>query len=345
LKFVNPRFVTVLLATAILLILPLNTAFARASASQGVGTTGTYPNKNAYIWYFGYEGDEFQPQTQLGVTPANMISYAASICAQLEGLSACSHPDPQLVLIHTVGEASQQYISTDMIPTERAYVQGLRLYAGVVSGWLDLSSTNLTSSNNVYQEVSKMVNDIGVNAIWFDHSVAYYSPQGVGKTAFDQMMTTLHIMFPGLIFFLNVTDVNYRIYPPSNSNWAASTYVLPSLSKGFVPDINTVIKYNEHYPPGHVILHFDATAEGIYEPMGRFANFTAAQEYNYVNFFLGRGLGNVTYGYNLLVPIMGGPTCICQYGTRGNLYNGLPFGFDSRGTAESFVGAMQKYNL
>jgi hypothetical protein len=198
-----------------------------------------------------------------------------------------------------------------------------------------------------------MVNDIGVNAIWFDHAVSYYSEpngvysQGVGKVVFNQMMQTLHRMFPGVIFFLNVSDVHYHILQCCNDDWLDSTYVLPTLSKGFNVDMGTVEVYNEYYPLGHVILHFDATAEGTSEPMGRFSNFTAKQEVSYISFFLGHGLNaNLSINtYNLLIPVIGGPTCVCQYGTRGNLYNGLNVGFDSRGTFESFITAMKPYHL
>lgn len=314
----------------LLLVVPVGNSFASA------GPASSYPHSQTFVWYFGYLGDTFQPVSNLGLSQSYLISEASALSGEVGGPA-------HLTIIHAVAEGSQKYISTNMIASEAQYVSSLKQYAGNVSGWIDLSVINLTSSpHTVYTEVNKMVNQIGVNAIWFDHAVAYYN--AIGRIAFNGMMQNLHEDFPGVLFFLNVTDVKGRIEPLSNTDWSDYTYVLPSFARsnlkglaGFVTEPAITRSYNKYFP-GHVILHFDSTANAADEPMSKFSALSGKLEITLVCKLLRAGLDPIgkANGYNLLIPVVGANT-YTKGNYEGRIYNSLSEGYGARNTLKSFL--------
>jgi hypothetical protein len=195
-----------------------------------------------------------------------------------------------------------------------------------------------------------MVNEIGVNAIWFDHAVNYYN--SVGGSTFNQMMETLHQMFPNVLFFLNVTSPTVLIRPSGRTNWNSSTYVFPTahLTGGNLSieglggtGKQSLIKYNGLFKD-KVVVHFDSQASNPNEPMSEFANMTSASETSIIRqaFTLGIHPAVQDQGFNVLVPIVGANT-YSYSGDGGTIYNALTAGLDGRGTAGGFLKVMQQY--
>src|SRR2546427_7023076 len=65
-----------ILATISLLIVIFSMV---ASTQQAVAQ----PTSPTFVWYFGYVGNTFYPQTQLGLSPQQLIAQAASISASV----------------------------------------------------------------------------------------------------------------------------------------------------------------------------------------------------------------------------------------------------------------------
>lgn len=337
----------------LLLVTPLvamaqNPSYVSGSTSSDI----VYPHPMAYAWYFGYFGDTFRPQTQLGITPSLMVEEAKSISNAVGGPS-------HLALVTAIAEAAGNYVTPNMFATEKGYVEELRQYAGIVGGWLSLRETNLTSTPNVYDEVSTMVNNLGVNAIWFDFPGHYetflqkyfYKPScstRCGDIEFNRMMQNLVNLFPHVTFFLNMADRHTLIRPMSGTTWAADTYFMPgpaSSTTGVSKDVMQWIETLNKIYPGHLIFHFDASARGRGEPMGLFSDLSNTKEVSLLNTLLSNGLNPPTLdeGYNLVIPIMGGPTYGGNHTTQGRLYNSFSIGLNDRRTLSSFVSLMQKY--
>jgi hypothetical protein len=169
-------------------------------------------------------------------------------------------------------------------------------------------------------------------------------------------METLHKMFPNVIFSLNVTDPKSLITPGPKTDWASVTYVLPTLkiNETASPPVLTIegngtsgkhrlMSYNTMFP-GRVVAHFDSQANNPMEPMALFANLTTAQETTIIKEALAGGIQPHArdLGFNLLLPIIGANTYSYSV-DEGVIYNGLNTGLDARGTAGSFLQAMQQY--
>jgi hypothetical protein len=304
--------------------------FSLATGPQQVRAQPTTPT---FVWYFGFVGDTFYPQTQLGLSPKSLITEASSISASVGAAN--------LRLVAAIDEIPGKTISTAMIPTEKGYVDSLRKYSSFVYGRLDLQQFNLTSSPTIYAEVAKYANQLDLNGAWFDHAILYYNT--VGQAKFNAMMQALSSANPSFGYILNNAAAKQGyIAPSTGTTWAANTYICPSVKSGTFDtiDLAQISTLNRLFP-GHVLVHWDAYAKSSPEPMGLFANQPASAELSTVRALTHQGVypANPSYRYLLLYPIIGAWT-FSGSTYKGTLYNSLSSGAYARGTATGLVAIM-----
>src|SRR5437588_3738832 len=234
------------LAMASLLIF----VFSLAASSQRVRAEPAIPT--TFVWYFGYVGNTFYPQAQLGVSPQTLIAQASSIGESVGPAN--------LRLVSAIDEIRGRNISPAMIATEKSYVDSLRKYASVVYGRLDLQQFNLTSSPTIYAEVDKYARQLDLNGAWFDHAIVYYN--AVGQAKFNAMMQALSSANPSFSYILNNPGTRQGyITPLPGTTWAANTHICPSVKAGTFDavDLAQISVLNSLYP-SRVLVHWDAFA-------------------------------------------------------------------------------------
>ena len=142
--------IVVIIATVLLVPAFVQTQEASAQSSGPI-----------FVWMFGYVGDVFYPQAQLGLSQHQLINTAHALSNDF-GKS-------NLEIVTAVSQIPGQNIQASYIPQIRSYVDALRKSATVVYGRIDLDEFNLTTSETVYDEVAMYVNQLEINGIWFDH--------------------------------------------------------------------------------------------------------------------------------------------------------------------------------
>ncbi len=306
--------------------------------SVPVGSAISTSTKTAFVWLFGYIGENFYPKTQLNLSQQQMYAIAAQLRHSL-GLNA------SLNLVSAVDETPGNQIAwsnkTKVAPI-LSYVGFLRQY-GQVYGRIDLQEFNTTTKTKVYTEVGRYANTLFLNGVWLDHAAVLYSEN---KTTFNNMMQNLTNSYPNLEFILNQaykeSNSAYVIVPAANTTWANNCYISPSILSGSydkIPASKQLAKWNEYYP-GRVLIHFDAFATKSYEPMGLFANQDNLVEVQTMQKLASKGL---TLGYMLLYPIIGAWTFKDSL-YKGTLYNSLTTGNYPRSTLTNFTQIMVNYS-
>jgi len=318
------------------------------SNSYGASQAVTGP---VFVWFFGYVGGSFYPQTELDLSQAQMISEAASMSASLGSTTA-------LRFIAAVdqlpGRAATviNWNNATIVANIQSYVSNLSQY-GQVYARIDLEEFNWSSSTTVYQEVSNLYKDLGVAGIWFDHAAVVY---GSNETDFNTMMQNLTTSYPKLMFILNQSTRSKTggqvIQPSSGMTWNEQTYISPSVlinSYNKVPTVSLLQQFNRFYP-GRVLLHFDSYSQMKDEPMGIFAEQKASVEQTTILTLAEQGASQArkNAGFSLLFPTVGawtyaGILASGDVNYQGTLYNGLSVGTFARGTVTSFISTMGEY--
>jgi len=226
-----------------------------ASNSYGVSQAVTGP---VFVWFFGYVGGTFYPQTELDISQAQMISEAASMSASLGSTTALRF----IAAVDQLPGSAATVINWNNATTVaniQSYVGNLSQY-GQVYARIDLEEFNWSSSTTVYQEVSNLYKDLGVTGIWFDHAAVVY---GSNETDFNTMMQNLTTSYPKLMFILNQSTRSKTggqvIQPSSGMTWNEQTYISPSVlinSYNKVPTVSLLQQFNRFYP-GRVLLQRD----------------------------------------------------------------------------------------
>ena len=283
-----------------------------------------------FVWMFGYTGDSFYPQTELGLSTAQTVSVANTISSAVGGSSV-------LRLVGVVGEEPGQNIQSSYISTIAAYVSSLKPYAAILYGRLDMEEFNFTSSTTLLSQVSLYVNQLGLNGIWLDHGPNEWA--AVGSSTFNSGMQAIINDFPTLNIIMNQAVVkNGYITPAKGDTWGKNTYISPSLVSNTYNQISlSEIKALNAIYPNRVLLHFDASAQVSTEPMGLFANQKASVEESTIKTLANDAKAN---HFNLVFPILGAETeASSTY--AGTIYNSLTMGTYSRGTETSFITTMK----
>lgn len=301
----------------------------------GTPVVSALANRPVFVWMFGYSGDSFLPQQELGLTPQNVVSAVQNISNAVGSAN--------LRLVNIVGEEPGNNVQPQTIPTIESYVTSLRQYASVVYARIDLEEFNTTSAESLYSQVALFVNQMDVNGFWFDHGPNLW--QAIGSSAFNTMMQNLTSSFPDVQFILNqAVNLGGWITPAAGTSWGNQTYISPTVVPGSYNQVNlkTIAALNSLYP-GRVLLHFDAFASSSKEPMGIFANQTTQIEKSTINSLSTSGIDpkSANYSYSLLFPIIGAWTSVYSP-YNGTLYNSLTIGNFARGTALRFTEIMAK---
>jgi hypothetical protein len=306
---------------AILLLLVAGGFAANGAVSSYASNSAPSVNKPVFVWMFGYTGDAFYPQSQLGLSPAQTISIAQQISAKVG--------KDNLRIVSSVGLEGGG-VGSGSIATEKNYVSTLKQYASVVYGRVDMQDYE----NNLVSAVSVLVRSIGVNGLWFDEGPKLWAAKGSGW--FNSQMQNLENTYPGLNIIMNqaLVDGGY-IKPAAGDSWGSHTYISPSVGSGGCcsVDMSEINALNSIYP-GRVLLHFDAFAKVPTEPMGIFANQQSGTETSEI-----RSLSSSSHNYDFLFPVLGAWTYYkSQY--KGTMYNSMSMGSHSRGTFSSFLSDM-----
>lgn len=333
------------------------------------------PNDPVYVWLFGFVGNTFYPQTQLGLTQQQVIDVAKNLCAavgkqNLNILTAVdeiqTYLDPNGV-INTSNPAIMSNITS--------YVSSLKQYSAAVYGRLDFLQYNVSFPSygaisnplSVYNQTSLYVNKLGLSGVWFDRSPSYYAdgpndkgaktPPGAGPETFNRMMQNLTTMFPAAKFILNQAASQFGpITPFGNTTWEQNTYICPTVqvNKPGYTLTDDWAEFPEFYArfPGHVLLHFDAQGPypltaGSPPPMATFANMSVSQEQTVLDNLAINGTEpsvNDGVSYSMVYPIIGAWT---SWNVNGwpqynqTLYNSLTIGNYHRSTNATFVNIMK----
>lgn len=375
LQFERKKIVTALM-TFILLLLVWSGGISQLSPINGVSNVYAKNSSETvyspvYIWFFGYVGNEFYPQTTLNISESMMVSLAQNL-SNVFGKQ-------RLVLQTAVDEVPlpNGAINQSMISTIQSYVAQLKQYARAVYGRLDFYQFNLTSLPGygsctlgggsgpwydcpIYNQSELYINELGLNGIWFDHPSQYYSSSctaghcGVGAAEFNLMMQNLTTLLPNATFIMNQTPGGLLGYVQQvqgdcgsgvQCTWESQTYASPSPPEKSLAMNQQTLETENGLFPGHVIGHFDAEGppaigNNSEEPMSIFADENSSQEVSAMTALLYNAthpaLDNETY--SMVVPLLGSWTCDCiAYGTsgpnyNGTLYNGLTEGTFARST-------------
>jgi hypothetical protein len=309
-----------------------------------VHSEASTPSVQVFVWFFGYVGDSFYPQTTLGITQQEMLSAAANMQQALG-------PSRTLVFVSAVNQLSGQSINwknSAAVSQIRNYVKNLSQY-GLVYGRVDLNQFGYDTKTTVYKEVSILNNTLGLSGFWLDHAAVSYENN---ETEFNMMMQNLTTSFPNLTFILNQSTGVKKvgvIHPSSSSmTWNDSTYISPTVpinSYNTAPSKSNLQEFNKYFQ-GHVLLHYDSYSQQAHEPMGIFADQNSTNERSALLQLAQKGFKGQsqkpTAGYSLLYPILGAWT----YGKSqysGTLYNSLSIGTYSRSTISNFTSIMKEY--
>jgi hypothetical protein len=320
-------------------------------------TTAQTPIANpTFVWFFGYIGGYFYPQTQLDLNQSYMISVAQTLSQQVKNLSLVTAVSETQV----VGPGAINWTNGGQIRKIRSYVNSLNEYASVVYGRIDLENFNATTACNqcsIYSEVKNYTNKLNITGIWLDHPAIYYT--SVGNLTFNHMMQNLSGSFPKLHFILNHTEFkkvgpgnsNGYITPLVNDTWQKMTYVAPSFSCNSTSqtcslDSSKFVKALDALYPNHVLLHFDAYGKVKGEPMSRFSSFNTTNEINDLQklAFAGTHPSKGAPTYLTLYPVMGAWT-FQGSPYMGTLYNSLSVGLYARSTIANFTQIMIANNV
>jgi hypothetical protein len=322
---------------------------------------------------FGYTGQYFLPQTQLGITPAQFISEAQNLSSTVGR--------GNLTLISVVGEEPSQPINSTTPPAKlnvnwtnatqvamlKNFVSSLSNYASGLCARLDFQEFNTTvyKQKSIFTEVSNFVKKLGVNCFWFDHAPNLYNI--MGQNAFNHMMQQLYKTNHSVVYFMNDAvgcpatvkcpsgSAYPWITPLKNDTWQKQTYISPSvvaksyekLSPKTMLALDAIWMCSSCKTKGKgMILHWDAYSQVSTEPMGLFANQSSASEQSVLQTLTNEGMGP-NYHYYVMYPILGAAT---YNGTlngsstnyQGTLYNSLSVGNFARGTSTQFATIMVK---
>jgi hypothetical protein len=390
-KFHKAQFKVATFSSLVILLLfissPVASFHANAFSASQPSSTAKNPQASSlvYIWFFGYIGNEYYPQMQLGLTQAQVLAAASNLSSTIG--------KQNLVLLTSVDEipTPDGSINKSMIPTIAAYVSSLKQYAIAVWGRLDFYQFNLTSQADygncalgggsgpwsdcpIYNQTSLYVNQLHLDGIWFDHPSQYYQPNcipkghvcGIGPQKFNLMMQNLTTLFPNTAFMLNQAPGGKFGYVQQISGdcgsvqctWASHTYASPSPPQKSLALNQQELQTENNLFPGHLIAHLDAEGPIIvgtspYEPMSIFADESNAREVSAMQALLYNSThpAQPNEGYSMVIPFLGAWTCDCvAYGTSGpnyggGVYNALSIGNNARSTATSFLQLIQNGNL
>jgi hypothetical protein len=362
----NKTFVISLLMTlmlsSIVTGLPVTAATVSGSSSSNI--------RPVFAWMFGYTGQYFLPNVQLGISPKQVIAEAKSI-SKVVGAA-------NLTLISVVGEEPAQppwgitnvnWSNTAQVNLLRSFVTSLKTYAANVCARLDFQEFNDTLANgrSIYTEVTNFVNLIGANCFWFDHAPNLYNI--VGNYSFNHMMQEVAEQNPGIEFLLNdavgcpatihcQTGPSYPwVTPLQNDTWQKQTYVSPSvvaksydkLSPKTMEALSAIWSCTCSTAGLGMILHFDAYSQVNTEPMGLFASQKTSTENSAINLLTEEGMSGSShysgYSYYVMYPILGaatynGTTSSGTANYHGTLYNSLKIGKYARNTVSDFLSEM-----
>jgi hypothetical protein len=321
--------ISVVIALALLFVGGYIVGFSPTYAYSGSSTV----NKPVFVWMFGYTGDTFTPQSQLGLSQSYLVSQVKTISSAV-GKS-------NLRLVAVVGEEPGANVQSSSESAIRSYVSSLKQYASVVYGRIDLEEFNSGTSPTLQSQIS-LYASLGLNGVWFDHGPNEWASMGSSK--FNSMMQSIIKSYPDFNFIMNqAVEKNGWITPSSGTTWGPHTYISPSVDSGSCCTVNdvTIAALNKIYP-GRVLLHFDAFATTASEPMGIFADKTTSQQESAVSSLVHAGINpkSSSYAYNFQFPILGAWT---YNGSKyhGTLYNSFSSGKYDRGTESSFISTMK----
>lgn len=288
-----------------------------------------------FVWLYGYVGDYFYPETNLSLTPQDLINVAANL--------SYSVGTPNLRLVSPVDEEPGHNIQPQMISTIKAYVDSLKPYASIIYGRLDLLEFNTTTKISLYSQVSMYVNQLDLNGIWFDHGPYLWA--SMGPSAFNAMMQNLTNNFPKLHFIMNeAANTKNYITPLPGTTWGNVTYISPTVVAGTYDKIpfTTIAALNNIWH-GRVLLHLDAFAISKTAPMGVFANQTSEVESQAVRYMAHTGEfpSSENYSFSFMFPVIGSWTYDGSI-YHGTLYNSLDTGTYARYTVTNFTNTMIK---
>jgi hypothetical protein len=289
-------------------------------------------SKPVFVWMFGYTGDTFVPQSQLGISTTQFVSQVKSI-SNAVGKS-------NLRLVSVIGEEPGHNIQSGSEAAIKAFVGQLKPYASVLYGRIDLQEFNTKSSPTLQSQVA-LFESLGVNGVWLDEGPNLW--HSMGSPAFNSMIQNLVKAYPSLNIIMNQA-VNKGgadggwITPAKGTTWGSHTYISPSVNAKSCCTVNakTISTMNKIYP-GRVLLHFDANAQISTEPMGIFALKTPSQQESTVQNLVNEGKSQ---NFDFQFPVLGAWT---YNGSKyhGDLYNSLASGTDHQGTESSFVNTMK----
>lgn len=321
-----------------------------------------------YAWFFGYIGDTFYPEYQLGINQTMMINLAQNL-SKVFGKN-------NLILSTAVDEVPSSIlpngdITASAIPAIKSYIADLHKYASAVYGRLQFDQFSLTSNTTygdctlgggsgpwydcpVYNQTRLYIDQLGLNGIWFDIDVQYYHK--IGATLFNEMMQNLTELFPNATFALNeapaslgscqgnVITCNEVIIPLAGYTWENQTYVVPTTNDNATSvDLADLQVFNQYYP-GHVLMHFDGSGPfplgNETHPMAQFADLSNSQEISDMLQLMYQGFYPAlpNESYDMVIPIVGSWQMINST-TYGVLYNSLDFGNYARSTLHAFEQA------
>jgi hypothetical protein len=288
-----------------------------------------------FVWLYGYVGDYFYPETNLSLTPQELIDVAANLSYAVGSTN--------LRLVSPVDEEPGHNIQPQMIATIKSYVDSLKPYSSIIYGRLDLLEFNTTTKISLYSQVSMYVNQLDLNGIWFDHGPYLWA--SMGPTAFNSMMQNLTNNFPNLHFIMNeAANTKNYITPLPGTTWGNMTYISPTVVAGTYDKIpfTTIAALNNIWE-GRVLLHLDAFAISKTAPMGVFANQTSEVESQAVRYMAHTGEfpSSKNYSFSFMFPVIGSWTYDGSI-YHGTLYNSLGTGVFARYTIANFTNTMIK---
>jgi len=290
------------------------------------GTTPpAYSGGPVFVWLFGYTGDSFLPEAQLGITQDTLVNVTKNLAA--------TFGKDNLRVVTAVNQIRGSLITPDGVPAIKSYVDSLGEYASVVYGRMDMTMFNLGTTPSVYDEFSLYVNQLDLNGVWVEKAAVYYGQ--VGQGTFNDMMQNLTTAYPSVQFLLNQAAVKFGIVTPTNgTTWSSMAWITPSLSQNSTNFISLKwVQQLDAVYPGRVVVHWDSDPKVAAQPMGLFASETQAQE---ISDFSIVWTNVATVGARAIIPVIGSWTCACSdYG--GTLYNSLQVGAFSRGTSPYFI--------
>jgi hypothetical protein len=319
-------------------------------------------NQKTYVWFFGYIGDTFYPEYQLGINQSTMVQVAENLSQTLGKSNLVLATSVDEIPVSNTSEYPSGTITPSMIPNITSYVSQLENYSSAVYGRLEFDQFNLTSFPGfgsctlgggygpwydcpIYNQTALYINTLHLSGVWFDIDVQYYDK--IGAELFNQMMQNLTTLFPSATFILNEapaslsnsTKNKYIVQLPGYT-WVNDTYVEPSATPTLVVNESEIQQLNAEFP-GHVLLHFDASGPPPLgrptQPMAEFARETKAEEITTLQSILYQGLypSFPNESYDLVIPIIGAWDFL-NSSDPSLLYNSLSFGTYPHSTIDAF---------